>query len=219
VRWLGVQVRPILRQTRIGVSAPPSGPTTDPQRWGAWRPTFLDGSQRRLESSRPQASATVQNGAVPRPSPSPVGTGLETHRALSRMGLIIGLQGNLLVQPALFFEPGPFPGLPGPAVGPKGPKIGQKPGTGFIIKSSLRSAKLAPLNRRFRVVANAPTPWMGRLCPTTGCLMVLLVPGWGFWGGFLQGIFMGLRSEIVPLRPGRYKRKCISKGRPTELHI
>ncbi len=30
------------------------------------------------------------------------------------------------MQPVLFFEPGPFPGLSGPAVGPKGPKIGQK---------------------------------------------------------------------------------------------
>ncbi len=47
-----------------------------------------------------------------------------------------------MVQPALFFEPGPFPGLPGPAVGPKGPKIIQKPGAGFIIVSSLRSAQL-----------------------------------------------------------------------------
>ncbi len=44
------------------------------------------------------------------------------------------------VQPALFFEPGPFPWLPGPAAGPKGPKIGQKSGAGFSILSSLRSA-------------------------------------------------------------------------------
>ncbi len=32
------------------------------------------------------------------------------------------------MQPAMFFEPEPVPGLPGPAGGPKGPKIGQKPG-------------------------------------------------------------------------------------------
>ncbi len=48
-----------------------------------------------------------------------------------RMGLKIGLRVCFVVQPGLFFEPGPFPGLPGPAVGPKGPKIGQKPGAGF----------------------------------------------------------------------------------------
>ncbi len=48
------------------------------------------------------------------------------------------------MQPVLFFEPGPFPGLPGPAVGPKGPKFGQKPGAGFIILSSLRSAQPSP---------------------------------------------------------------------------
>ncbi len=30
------------------------------------------------------------------------------------------------MQPALFFNPGPFPGLPGPAVGPGGPKIGRE---------------------------------------------------------------------------------------------
>ena len=42
----------------------------------------------------------------------------------------------------MFFAPGPFPGLPGLAVGPKEPKIGQKPGAGFIILSSLRSAQL-----------------------------------------------------------------------------
>ncbi len=57
------------------------------------------------------------------------------------MGLRIGLRGYFVVQPALFFEPGPFPGLPGPAVGPEGPKIGQKPGAGFIILSPLRSAQ------------------------------------------------------------------------------
>ncbi len=45
-----------------------------------------------------------------------------------RMGLRIGLRGGFVAQPALFFEPGPFPGLPGPAVGPKGPKIGLNPG-------------------------------------------------------------------------------------------
>ncbi len=39
------------------------------------------------------------------------------------------------MQPALFIEPGLFPGLPGPAVGPKGPKICQKPGAGFMILS------------------------------------------------------------------------------------
>ena len=38
-----------------------------------------------------------------------------------------------MVQPALLFEPGPFPGLPGPAVGPKGPKIGKKTGADHII--------------------------------------------------------------------------------------
>ncbi len=46
-----------------------------------------------------------------------------------------------MVQPALFFEPGPFPGLPGPTVGREGPKIGQKPGAGFIILSPLRPAQ------------------------------------------------------------------------------
>ena len=58
-----------------------------------------------------------------------------------------------MMQPALCFEPGTFPGLPGPAVGPQGPKIGQKPGAGFIILSSpkvgagfimLASAKVCP---------------------------------------------------------------------------
>ncbi len=34
-----------------------------------------------------------------------------------------------------------FPELPGPALGPKGPKISQKLGAGFIILSSLRSAR------------------------------------------------------------------------------
>ncbi len=33
-----------------------------------------------------------------------------------------------VAQPALFFEPGLFPGLPGPAVGPNGPEIGKKTG-------------------------------------------------------------------------------------------
>ncbi len=61
-----------------------------------------------------------------------------------RMGLRIGLRGLFLVQPALFFEPGPTTGLPGPNVGPKGPKIGRKPGAGFIILSSLRSAPIGP---------------------------------------------------------------------------
>ncbi len=37
------------------------------------------------------------------------------------------------MHPALFFEPGPFPGFPGPVVGPKGPTIGQKPRAGFIM--------------------------------------------------------------------------------------
>ncbi len=46
------------------------------------------------------------------------------------------------MQPALFCEPGLFPGLPGPAVGPKGPEIGRKPGAIFIILSSLRSAQV-----------------------------------------------------------------------------
>ncbi len=58
------------------------------------------------------------------------------------MGLGIGLRGRFLVQPALLFEPGPFPGLPGPVVGPKGPQIGKETGAGFIILSSLRSAQL-----------------------------------------------------------------------------
>ncbi len=49
-----------------------------------------------------------------------------------------------MVQPSLFFEPRPFPGLPGPAVGPKGPKLDQKPGAGFIISISLRSAQGPP---------------------------------------------------------------------------
>ncbi len=40
------------------------------------------------------------------------------------MGLIVSLRGKFVVQPAIFFEPDPFPGLPGPAVGPGGPKIG-----------------------------------------------------------------------------------------------
>ncbi len=45
------------------------------------------------------------------------------------------------MQPVLCFEPEPVPKLPGPAVGPNGPKICQKPGAGFIILSSLRSAQ------------------------------------------------------------------------------
>ncbi len=48
-----------------------------------------------------------------------------------RMGLRIGLRGSCLVQPALFFEPGPFPGLPGPAVGPKGPDLSFYPPEGL----------------------------------------------------------------------------------------
>ncbi len=74
------------------------------------------------------------------------------------MGLIIGLRGRLLVQPALFFEPGPFPELPGPAVGPNGPKIGQKPGAGFIMLSSLRSAQgyVNPLRGVIRVGPSSP---------------------------------------------------------------
>ncbi len=59
-----------------------------------------------------------------------------------RMGPRIGRRGCFLVQLALYFEPGPFSGLPGPAVGPKGPKIGSKPGAGFVILSSLRSAQV-----------------------------------------------------------------------------
>ncbi len=35
------------------------------------------------------------------------------------------------------------PRLPGPAVGPKGPKLGQKNGAGFIMFSSLMSAKIS----------------------------------------------------------------------------
>ncbi len=72
-----------------------------------------------------------------------------------------------MVQPALYFEPGPFPGLPGPAVGPKGPKIGQKPGAGFIILSSLGSAQpegegcLAGIQR----VRSASLPSPGIGCP------------------------------------------------------
>ncbi len=61
------------------------------------------------------------------------------------------------MQPALFFEPGPFPGLPGPAVGPKGPNIGHKPGAGFIILSSLRFA--LPKSHRAKPFANIQTHW------------------------------------------------------------
>ncbi len=46
-----------------------------------------------------------------------------------------------MVQPALSLEPEPVPRLAWPAVGPKGPKIGQKPGAGYIILFSLRSAQ------------------------------------------------------------------------------
>ncbi len=46
-----------------------------------------------------------------------------------------------MVQSALFFEPGPFPGLPEPPGGPGGPKIGHKPKAGFIILSSIRSSQ------------------------------------------------------------------------------
>ena len=59
-----------------------------------------------------------------------------------QMGLIIGRRGEFSVQPALFFEPGPFPGLPAHAVGPKGLTIGQKPWAGLIMLSSLRSAQI-----------------------------------------------------------------------------
>ncbi len=45
------------------------------------------------------------------------------------------------MQPALFFEPGPSPGLPGPAVGTMGPQIGQKPGVGVIMLSSQTNRK------------------------------------------------------------------------------
>ncbi len=65
------------------------------------------------------------------------------------MGLRIGLRVWFLVQPALFFEPEPFPRFPGPAVGPKGPNIGQKPGAGFIILS-LRSAQ--PTDERYLLI-------------------------------------------------------------------
>ncbi len=61
------------------------------------------------------------------------------------------------MQPALFFEPGPFPGLPGPAVGPKGPKIGQKPGAGFIILSSLGSAQFSRAAPVRHLLAKAPS--------------------------------------------------------------
>ena len=46
----------------------------------------------------------------------------QTHGLFLRMRLRIGLRGCFSVQPALLFEPGPFPGLPGPAGGPEGPK-------------------------------------------------------------------------------------------------
>ncbi len=45
-----------------------------------------------------------------------------------------------MVQPAVFFEPGPVARPAGPAVGPKWPKIDPKPEAELIILSSLRSA-------------------------------------------------------------------------------
>ncbi len=56
-------------------------------------------------------------------------------------GLIVGAT-------CLFFEPGPFPGLPGPALGPEGPKIDRKSGAGFIVLSSLRSAQMCEVPNR-----------------------------------------------------------------------
>ncbi len=47
-----------------------------------------------------------------------------------------------MVQPALFFEPGPFLGLSGPAVGPKGPKIRKKTGPDLSCDPPLRSAQV-----------------------------------------------------------------------------
>ncbi len=87
-----------------------------------------------------------------------------------------------MAQPALSFEPEPVPRLPGPAVGPKGPKICQKPGAGFTILSSQRSAqrrncvtvrKLIP-GARVSSLPGAP----GRPNPgTPGIHGVLVFPG------------------------------------------
>ncbi len=48
--------------------------------------------------------------------------------------------GLSFVHPALFFEPDPFPELAGPTVDPEGQKSAEKPGAGFILSSSLKSA-------------------------------------------------------------------------------
>ncbi len=61
-----------------------------------------------------------------------------------------------MVQTALFFEPELVPRLRGPAVGPKGPEIGQKPGAGFIILSSPRSAQGPRVQNELRVNAGIP---------------------------------------------------------------
>ena len=71
----------------------------------------------------------------------------------------------------MFFEPGPFPGLPGLALGPKGPKIGHKPGAEFIMLSSLRSAPLTAgvFGRLPSPVGGPPPPQAPAKCGRVLC--------------------------------------------------
>ncbi len=72
------------------------------------------------------------------------------------MELGVGLRCKLLVQPVLFFEPGPFPGLPGPPWA----KTRPKPGAGFMTLSSIRSAQIlrSVYNKLTNKIGQKPDP-------------------------------------------------------------